>query len=135
MFLQLGKDSFGDEHFKTLKSEGVDTSHVTLTDQALTGVGQLTVLPNGQNRIVTVSGSNAHLSVSDIEAAEHMISSAKVMLCENQIEHETALTALRLANKVGGDIISNLFTISKVIPSYFIDLLCSFDGSECGTCL
>lgn len=85
-----------------MKKEGIDSTYVTLTDKALTGVGQLTILPCGQNRIVTVSGSNALLTSSDIEAAGPAISAAKVLLCENQIEHETALTALRLANKMGG---------------------------------
>ncbi len=85
-----------------MKNEGVNTSHITFTNEALTGVGQLTVLPNGQNRIITVSGSNAYLTENDIEAAKAVLSVAKVMLCENQIEKDTALAALRMANDLGG---------------------------------
>ena len=85
-----------------MKTEGVNTSHITFTNEASTGVGQLTVLPNGQNRIITVSGSNAFLTVTDIAAAKIIISAAKVMLCEKQIEKETALAALQVANDLGG---------------------------------
>lgn len=85
-----------------MKAEGVDTSHITFTSEALTGVGQLTVLPNGQNRVITVSGANAHLTTNDITAAKNIISEAKVMLCEIQIEDEPALAALELANSMGG---------------------------------
>ena len=85
-----------------MEREGVNTSFITFTDSALTGVGQLTVLPNGQNRVITVSGSNSLLSVSDILAANEVIANSKVMLCENQIESEVALAALKLANDLGG---------------------------------
>ena len=85
-----------------MKTEGVDTTHITFTDDALTGVGQLTVLPNGKNRVITVSGANAHLTVNDIISARTTISAAKVMLCENQIEKEPALAALQMANDLGG---------------------------------
>lgn len=102
IFDQLGEDSFGEEHLKNMKMEGVDTNHVTFTNKALTGVGQLTVLPNGQNRVITVSGANAFLTTDDIKKAHQVISRAKVMLCENQIEEETALFALQQANSMGG---------------------------------
>jgi ribokinase len=102
LFEQLGKDSFGEEHLKTMTTEGVDTTHITFTDEALTGVGQLTVLPDGKNRVITVSGANAYLTVDDIISAKTMISTAQVMLCENQIEKETALAALQMANDLGG---------------------------------
>lgn len=95
-----------------MKIEGVDTSHITTTNEALTGVGQLTVLPNGQNRVITVSGANAQLTTDDIIAAKHIISEAKVMLCENQIEKESALAALELANSMGG--------ISKITKGNFL---------------
>ncbi|EFX65038.1 hypothetical protein DAPPUDRAFT_204463 [Daphnia pulex] len=98
---KLGKDSFGEEHLKTMTTEGVDTTHITFTDEALTGVGQLTVLPDGKNRVITVSGANAYLTVDDIISAKTMISTAQVMLCENQIEKETALAALQMANDLG----------------------------------
>jgi sugar/nucleoside kinase (ribokinase family) len=85
-----------------MTTEGVDTTHITFTDEALTGVGQLTVLPDGKNRVITVSGANAYLTVDDIISAKTMISTAQVMLCENQIEKETALAALQMANDLGG---------------------------------
>lgn len=92
-----------------MENEGVDTSHITVTNEALTGVGQLTVLPNGLNRVITVSGANAHLTTNDIAAARHIISEAKVMLCENQIEKESALAALELANNMGGMFKNGIF--------------------------
>lgn len=85
-----------------MKTEGVDITHITTTNEASTGVGQLTVLPNGQNRVITVSGSNAFLTTDDIHAAKDVITKAKVLLCENQLEKETVIAALRVANESNG---------------------------------
>ena len=116
-----------------MKTEGVDTTHITFTDEALTGVGQLTVLPNGKNRVITVSGANAHLTVNDIISARTMISAAKVMLCENQIEKEPALAALQMANDLGG--IIRKFVDKKIIQllnaCYYIF---SSNNIECCAC-
>nr|CAH0107475.1 unnamed protein product [Daphnia galeata] len=122
MIGKLGKDSFGEEHLKTMKTEGVDTTHITFTDEALTGVGQLTVLPNGKNRVITVSGANAHLTVNDIISARTMISAAKVMLCENQIEKEPALAALQMANDLGVLTILNAAPASADLDTEFFRL-------------
>lgn len=102
---------------QTMTNEGVDTSHVTITDKALTGVGQLTVLPNGQNRVITVSGSNAHLTVEDINNAREMIAGARVMLCENQLEKEAVLEALKLANHYKGDC-HFIFSMTRLISCF-----------------
>lgn len=99
---QLGNDSFGREHMETMKNEGINMEHITTTDSAPTGVGQLTVLPDGQNRVITVSGSNAFLTVDDINNAKGLIEGAKVLLSENQLEKETVIAALRLANELNG---------------------------------
>lgn len=127
MIGKLGKDSFGDEHLQTMTAEGVDTAHITLTDEALTGVGQLTVLPNGQNRVITVSGANAYLTVNDIACARTTISTAKVMLCEIQVEKETAIAALQMANDLGVLTILNAApACANLDPAFFrlSDIFC-----------
>lgn len=101
-----------------MTAEGVETTHITLTEEALTGVGQLTVLPNGQNRVITVSGANAYLTINDIECARMAISTAKVLLCEIQVEKDAAIAALQMANDLGGifpSLISNNNLLKNLI--------------------
>ena len=56
----------------------------------------------GMNSIVIVGGANQRLSVSDVAAADGLISSARVLLCQLEVPLETTLAALRAAGAHGG---------------------------------
>ena len=53
-------------NFTTL---GVDTSFVTTTPDAASGIAQITVDDNGQNEIIIVPGANALLGQAEVTAA------------------------------------------------------------------
>lgn len=56
----------------------------------------------GSNSIIIIPGANNKLSVTDVEAAESVIKSAKVLVCQNEVPQDTSLRALNLASKHGG---------------------------------
>jgi len=54
----IGNDAFGREMRETLTREGVDTMHVLVHPQSLTGVALIQVDAAGQNSIAVASGAN-----------------------------------------------------------------------------
>ena len=56
----------------------------------------------GKNSIVIVSGANMLLDETNIRAAEDVIKSAKVMVCQLEISPKTTLEAMTLAKKHRG---------------------------------
>ena len=74
----------------------------------MTEVRRLTVIRHcpfcatGMNSIVIVGGANQRLCVSDVAAADGLIGSARVLLCQLEVPLETTLAALRAARAHGG---------------------------------
>ena len=56
-------------------------------------------LLSGENAIVIVSGANSKLTPSDVQAADDLISSAKVVVCQLEVPPDTSLEALKLAKQ------------------------------------
>ena len=56
----------------------------------------------GQNSIVIVSGANMQLGREDVAKAEQLISCAKVLVCQLEIEKKVSLFALQMAKKYNG---------------------------------
>lgn len=56
----------------------------------------------GQNIIVIVAGANLLLNTEDLKKAAHVISRAKVMICQLEISPAASLEALTMARSSGG---------------------------------
>lgn len=72
------------------------------TDEASTGVASCLVGEDGSSAIVIVSGANLLLTPEEVTAAEEVIKSAKVMVCQLEVTQEATLAALRLAKQHKG---------------------------------
>ena len=57
----------------------------------------------GQNSIVIVPGANLLLSESDLQSAEQLVSSSKVVACQLEITPAVSLAALKMAKKHNGN--------------------------------
>lgn len=57
---------------------------------------------SGQNAIVIVSGANMKLTEFDVQQAEALISSAKVVICQLEVKPEVSLAAMKLAKRHNG---------------------------------
>ncbi|XP_046372089.2 ribokinase-like isoform X1 [Haliotis rufescens] len=117
MVAKVGDDSFGKNYIQNFKDNNIDIGHVGVTADASTGVAPITVSDDGQNSIVIVAGANMLLSDRDVAAAEHLIMTSKVILCQLEIPVQSTLTALHIARKRGVKSIFNPAPAQESLPT------------------
>ena len=126
MVCKLGRDVFGEGTLENFRAHGIDTTHVTFTEDAFSGVAPIAVDPEGRNAIIIVTGANDLLSLDDLERARPAIAAADVVVCQLELPVETTLSALRIAREEGvrtifnpaparDDLQDELFRLSDVI--------------------
>lgn len=98
---RLGDDMFGRRSLENFKDAGVDTTHVTLSAEAPSGVALIMVDAHGNNVIVVASGANALLSPDDVHKAESDIASAGAVVTQLESPLETVQAAAQLAHAAG----------------------------------
>jgi ribokinase len=96
MLGRVGADAFGRELKARLGAEGVATRWVHETTGVSTGIAAVTVC-NADNAIVVVPGSNACLSVADLDAAEAAFAEADVVLAQLEVPLATVEHGAELA--------------------------------------
>jgi ribokinase len=101
MVCKVGRDVFGEGTLENFRALGVDTTHVTFTDEAFSGVATIAVDPEGRNAIVIVTGANDLLSLDDLERARPAIAASDVLVGQLELPAETTLAALRIAREEG----------------------------------
>ena len=116
MICKLGRDVFGEGTLENFRNHGVDTSHVTFTGEAFSGVAPIAVDPEGRNAIIIVTGANDLLSVADLEDARRTISRAGVVVTQLEIPVELTLAALRMARELGVRTIFNPAPAREELP-------------------
>ena len=116
MITKLGRDIFGEDTLKNFKTEGIDTTGVTFTEEASSGVAPIAVDPQGNNSIIIIMGANDTLSTSDLENARDLIQSARVVVCQLEIPLEISLHALRIAKQAGVTTIFNPAPARSELP-------------------
>jgi len=127
MVTKLGKDVFGENTLENFRACGVDTTHVTFTDAASTGVAPIAVDADGNNAIIIVTGANDLLTSEDLASAGSTISSCRVMVCQMEIPVEVNLAGLRMAREAGVTTIVNPAPARADFPDelfHLSDVLC-----------
>ena len=66
----VGRDPAGDAVLADLDKEGVDTSHVTYSQNLKTGYSVLLLAPNGERTILTYRGASTHYNPDNFKVAE-----------------------------------------------------------------
>jgi ribokinase len=133
MITKLGRDIFGQDTFKNFEALGINTEGVTFTEAAFSGVAPIAVGPQGNNSIIIVSGANDHLSIEDLNNAQHLITSAQVMVCQLEIPVEISLEALRIAKQAGVMTIFNPAPARAELPADLYKLSDIFCPNESET--
>lgn len=104
---RVGNDTFGQALLKTLREAGVDHCCVLVDEQNRSGVALITVDDEGQNTIVVASGANMALTPEDVERAEAVIGSARVLLLQLESPLSTVQRAAEIASAHGVTVILN----------------------------
>jgi len=103
----LGDDDWGSELRGVLASEGVNIERVRTCERSHTGVGMVTVVPDGENSIVVASGANMRLTPEDVEKASSTIADADVLLLQGEVPEKANRRAIELARKSNTVILLN----------------------------
>ena len=94
---RVGTDDAGRALLSSLREAGVDVARVLATDDAPTGMALITVDEHGENAIVVSPGANARLRPADVESAEPILRTARVVLLQLEVPMEIAVAAARSA--------------------------------------
>ena len=103
----LGDDDWGSELRGVLASEGVNIEHVKTVEKTHSGVGVVTVLPDGENSIVVASGANRRVTADDVDSASSLIADADVLVLQAEIPEEANRRAIELARKANTKVLLN----------------------------
>lgn len=131
MVTKVGRDVFGDGTRENLRAFGVDTTFVTSTDEASSGVAPIFVDPQGGNAIVIVTGANDLITAEEVEAARAVMAAAGAVVCQLEIPVETTLLALRAARDEGTTTILNPAPARDDLPDEMLrlsDVFCPNQG-------
>jgi len=101
---RVGGDIFGARLLESLRCNGVDTSHVRVTEEAPTGVAVI-LLHGGDNCIVVDPGANALLSPEDIP--EEAIAGSDMLVLQLETTLEAVRRAMELARQHGVAVLLN----------------------------
>eukprot|EP01126_Amoeba_proteus_P025861 TRINITY_DN2569_c0_g3_i12.p1 TRINITY_DN2569_c0_g3~~TRINITY_DN2569_c0_g3_i12.p1 ORF type:complete len:209 (+),score=37.98 TRINITY_DN2569_c0_g3_i12:63-629(+) len=126
MVAKVGKDNFGQEILANFERKGVDTMHVSQTSNTSTGLANILVNESGENCIIIIPGANHELTIEDIGAAQEVITNAKVLLTQLEIQSDVTFEALKLAHSAGVLTILNPAPACAIPDCWYphIDILC-----------
>jgi len=99
---RVGDDALGQSTIDGLRSEGVDTTYLTIDPRASTGVALIGVSStSGENSIIVVPGANGRVSTADVDAATEVIRSADMVVCQLEVPIEAVQRAFEIAVSAG----------------------------------
>jgi ribokinase len=101
---RVGPDAQGGRLRDHLANEGIDVEHVTVDDDAPTGMALIAVDGSGENTIVVSPGANAHVGAGDVEAAGEVLAGAAVTLLQHEVPGSAVSAAIAAA---GGIVVLN----------------------------
>ena len=111
----LGADDFGQRLRACLAEAGVGLAHIRELPQG-SGMSVALVEGGGDYSAVVVSGANLAIDAAQIEASAVAISSAKILLLQNEISEAANLAAARIARASGGFVILNAAPARPLAP-------------------
>jgi len=100
LIARVGDDIWASKYIDNLKKENVNTELVQYTENCSTGIAQIAVADTGENMIIIVAGANKKLSTKDVEAAQSVISNAKVLVLQLETSQEVAIRSIQLCRGI-----------------------------------
>lgn len=107
MIGRVGKDTFGSEMLEIIRNEGIHIEHISVSEHEATGVASIVIEEDGENRIIVVPGANIELTVEDIQALEAVISQAKIIVLQLEMDLAMSEQAIAIAHRKGIPVILN----------------------------
>ncbi|GAB4307328.1 MAG: ribokinase [Promethearchaeota archaeon] len=121
---RVGRDPFADIGFALWREEGIETSHVTRSENATTGVALILVEDHGgQNSIVVNPGANATLTAGHVGAAAPAIAGADCVVACLEVPLPAVRRALELGKEAGATTILNPAPARGPLPADLLELV------------
>lgn len=114
MITKVGNDVFGNMAIDFYKNEGMNTDYILVDDENETGTALIMVDDNtAENQILVVSGACGNITENDIYKSEKIISTAKIILLQLEINLDAIEKILDIAQKYDVKVVLNT---APVIP-------------------
>ncbi|KAF1005901.1 MAG: Ribokinase [Pseudomonas fluorescens] len=111
----VGSDAYGVQLRDALLVEGIDCQAVSSVDGS-SGVALIVVDDSSQNAIVIVAGGNGELTPQRLQAVDHVLQAADVIVCQLEVPMETVGQALKRGRELGKTVILNPAPASAPLP-------------------
>ena len=111
----VGDDLFAEMAGTLFENEGISSAHIHRIPDINTGVGLVTLLPSGDNWIVSHLGANMHMRPHHVEAAEPLIARSGIVIAQLEAPLDSIARGLELGKKHGA------MTILNPAPGQFAD--------------
>ena len=98
---RIGDDSFGEEMAQFMRNEGIDTSLLRRTENIASGIAVIFILPDGENHVNPVYGANALCDSQQSGDVINALSSAGVLLCQQEVPLPSTKASIDAAAKAG----------------------------------
>jgi len=102
---RVGDDPFAPALLASLRSAGVNTDGVTVTEGQPSGVAVVLVDAGGDNAIVVVSGANWRVTPDDLFSREAAFAAAAIVVLQLELPCPTVKAAISLARKHGARVV------------------------------
>ncbi|GIF47108.1 ribokinase [Asanoa ferruginea] len=112
----VGTDVFGDLTVDNFRAAGIDTSYVTRTSEASSGVAPIWVEAGGHNRIVCVAGANAYLTEEQATTAVESVPRVDVVVGQFEVPQAVTAAGFRAAKARGAVTVLNPAPAAQVSP-------------------
>ncbi len=128
MVAKIGSDTFGDDYLQNFAERAIDTTYVSRSTTASTGVAPIWVDEStGANSIIVVLGANDELSPVDVRAAAPAIEGSGVVVGQWEVPIESVTEAFRIARAAGVTTVFNPAPARGAMPDdlwSLIDIFC-----------
>lgn len=107
---KVGNDAFGQQLTQSARSTGVDVSHVLVSPEVSSGIGNVQLeVGNGQtsNRIVVVPGANQKITAEDVAFLEEGVQEYDLVILQLEIPMEINQLVARYARAKGVPVMLN----------------------------
>jgi ribokinase len=117
---RIGDDSFGEEMAQFMRNEGIDTGLLRRTENIASGIAVIFILPDGENHVNPVYGANALCDSQQSDDVRDALSSAGVLLCQQEVPLTATKVAIDAAAKAGIQVVLDPAPVREV-PTGFYD--------------
>jgi ribokinase len=114
----VGDDDGGRMARQVFADAGINAQAVETCPHHHTGVGVITVAPDGENHIVVASGANLHMDAAWVDRHAAPIRAADALLLQLEISLEANLRAVQIAHQAGVPVVLNAAPASALSKDF-----------------